>query len=40
MDIFTIGLIVFLIGAIVVFGGYTFYRRNIEPGDGEHDRSV
>lgn len=32
MDTTLIGLVVFLVAAAVVFGGYTFYRRNIEPG--------
>jgi hypothetical protein len=32
MDPFIIGTIVFLLGLVIVFGGYTFYKRNIKPG--------
>jgi hypothetical protein len=32
MDVFMIGLIIFLIGMAFVFGGFTYYRRNIHPG--------
>ncbi len=32
LSIFFIGLVFFLVAAAVVFGGYTYFRRNIEPG--------
>ncbi|MGH2543189.1 MAG: hypothetical protein ACRDIB_10340, partial [Ardenticatenaceae bacterium] len=31
-NILVIGVIVFVLAAAIVFGGYTYYKRNIEPG--------
>lgn len=32
MDPFITGVIVFIFGLAVVFGGYTYYKRNIKAG--------
>ncbi len=36
-NIFTIGLILFILGLAVVVGGYLFYRRNIKVGPESTD---
>ncbi|MDQ4078774.1 MAG: hypothetical protein M3220_21345 [Chloroflexota bacterium] len=37
LTIFFIGLVVFILGAAIVFGGYTYYKRNIHPGSEPKD---
>lgn len=32
MDSTLIGLLIFVLGMAIVFGGYTYYRRNIKSG--------